>query len=631
MIPESFLQEIRARVPIVTVIAQRVRLMRRGRTFVGLCPFHNEKTPSFTVHPVPGSYHCFGCGAKGDVISFVRAQEGLPFIQAIQQLADQAGLVMPKTPIRNSLQHAGHVHTKMLYQALEHACAWFTQQLHTTPAARAYCQQRGLDEHTCALYRLGFAPTAGFMAMADKIKLPRHTWVQAGLAMPAQNTMPAINPSHTAHNAHNSHPVRTSDTPSTLYSRFRQRLIFPILDERQRVIGFGARALTPQQQPKYLNSPETELFLKGKILYRSCPAALTQPAQGLPTVVVEGYMDVIAVGPYYPAVAPLGTALTPDQLQLLWRQCPEPVLCFDGDRAGQQAMLKAAIMALGHLKPGYSLRIACLPLGHDPESFLTSSDQSYKAFATLIHQAIPLSAYLHNTLFASHSPSMQTPERQAAAQQQWQEWMQAIADPTVRQAYRAMAYGHNLNNKRFGRQKNHRTSALSTPMSTSIPTAPPTLATLHRTNLHERLMLVWVMRYPGLWDQAHEILAQVDFPVASPWHQVHIHLAELLNSHDPHTLKVEDTMAVGQSHMPDMWTHEMVAVGRHLPACDPWQANHPVPTLAQTFWQDLVHAYHEQKFARTEIQQLTDQLRAHMHDPEASQALWQRLQALTTA
>ncbi len=345
----EWLDELRARITLSGVIGRTLKLRRAGREWSACCPFHNEKTPSFTVSDEKGFYHCFGCGAHGDAIRWLTDQRGLAFMDAVQELAAQAGLEVPRPDPREAKraeQQAG------LHDVLAAAQEWFAGTLRGTEGAkaRAYLQQRGLDAHTIERFGFGYAPDGrGALARAlapfDEVLL-----VEAGLRIAAEDRDP--------------------------YDRFRDRLMLPIHDPRGRVIGFGGRILdhTRSDAPKYLNSPETPLFDKGRTLYNLHRAAAPARKAGR-IVVVEGYMDVIALAAagIEEVVAPMGTALTERQIELLWRQCDKPILCFDGDAAGRRAALRAAERVLPMLRPGCSLQFVALPAGMDPDDLVRSN------------------------------------------------------------------------------------------------------------------------------------------------------------------------------------------------------------------------------------------------------------------
>ena len=406
-IPAAFLDEIRARVGLATVVGRRVKLTRAGREMKGCCPFHNEKTPSFYVNEDKGFYHCFGCGEHGSVIDFVIKQEGLAFRDAVESLAAEAGLDMPlESP-------EGQQRAKVaagLHDVTGRAAAWFTEQLGSVggAAARGYLEKRGLSAETVRTFGLGLAPDGRKQLKGALSELGENRLVETGMLIA---------------------PEDGGDS----YDRFRGRLMFPIRDARGRVIAFGGRILG-DGQPKYLNSPDTPLFDKGRTLYnldRAGPVA----RKSARLLVVEGYMDVIALAQagIAEAVAPLGTALTEQQLQLLWRVVPEPILCFDGDTAGQRAGLRAALRALPLLEPGRSLRLATLPAGQDPDDLVRT--QGKAAFEQLLAQAEPLIDRLWRA--ETEGIDTTTPERRAGVRERLREHSQAIENPSVRSLYDA--------------------------------------------------------------------------------------------------------------------------------------------------------------------------------------------------
>ena len=342
----GFIDELRSRLSLSDLVGRRVKLVPKGGRLAGLCPFHNEKTPSFYVNDSEGFYHCFGCGANGDMISWLRETDGLDFIDAVRQLAEMAGLAMP---LRDSAADEASKQRKAAVDACEAAASFFSARLNadTGRAAAAYLAGRGLSAEVIRDFRLGYAPRTGLFAHLQQREIPADLIRAAGLA-------------------------GLSERDGSVYDYFRDRVMFPIEDARGRVIGFGARALG-EAQPKYLNSPESPSFVKKTVLY-GFGRARGAVRSGLPLLVVEGYMDVIAVtaSGVAGAVAPLGTALGEDQIRLLWKLSDEPVLCFDGDKAGQTAAGRAIERILPLLEPGRSVRLATLPEGRDPDDILRS-------------------------------------------------------------------------------------------------------------------------------------------------------------------------------------------------------------------------------------------------------------------
>ncbi|HEX2114693.1 MAG TPA: DNA primase [Alphaproteobacteria bacterium] len=410
--PPRFLDEIRARLSCSEVIGRRVRLVRKGREHSGLCPFHNEKTPSFTVNDDKGFFHCFGCGAHGDVIGFAMRIDNLTFPEAVERLAGEAGLEMPRQTVADRAR--AEVETT-LYDVVEAACAWFEAQLRSPPGRSGleYLRGRGLDDATIARFRLGYAPDARAALKAALLAkgFKESLLLQAGLI------------------------VRPEDGRDS-FDFFRGRVIFPIADRRGRIIAFGGRVMG-DGQPKYLNSRDTPLFDKGRTLYALDKArdGVRPPAGKAPAelIVAEGYMDVIALhaAGFNGAVAPLGTALTEAQIEALWKLAPEPIVCLDGDAAGQRAALRAADRALPMLKPGFSLRFAALLPGEDPDSLIRHHGPS--AVTDVLARARPLVDIIWEAETAGRP--IDTPERRAALAERLKQKVRVIADRTVQDQY----------------------------------------------------------------------------------------------------------------------------------------------------------------------------------------------------
>ena len=418
--PPSFLEEIRNRLPLSGIVNARVRMVRAGREFKGCCPFHNEKTPSFYVNDDKQFYHCFGCGAHGDVIGFVMRHDHLSFPEAVENLAAQAGLQVPRdTPIEREKFDA----EKRLYQLLDRATAWFEEQLFA-PVGRealAYLHGRGLSDEAIRRFRLGYAPNDG-QSLLRKLTgegFALEDIVSVGLAKKAEDR-------------------------NEFYSFFRNRVIFPVGDRRGRTVAFGARILG-EGEPKYLNSPDHALFHKGRLLY-GLSRARTALSQGQPIIVVEGYMDAIALveAGYSGAVAPLGTSLTDDQIQILWKLLPppesreasrdySPILCFDGDNAGLRAAARAVDHALPLLTPAQTLRIATITGAKDPDELIRKSGKS--AFDAVLKQAQPMIDVLWNLSLAGRQ--MQTPEERGAFAAALKRRVNQIKDDQLRELYRS--------------------------------------------------------------------------------------------------------------------------------------------------------------------------------------------------
>ncbi|MGA1187109.1 MAG: DNA primase [Candidatus Puniceispirillaceae bacterium] len=404
-VPPEFIEDLRQRVPLSDIIGRRVKLIRKGRRFSGLCPFHSEKTPSFSVVDDDGFYHCFGCGAHGDAISFLREIDGLDFMEAVERLADMAGLAMPKS---TQIDPAVTRQRKAAFDILEETTRFFEDRLRADEGrdAAQYIKQRGLDAATVKNFRLGYAPRSGLQAVLAGKGFSDDDMILAGV-------------------------LGKSDRDGRLYDYFRDRVMFPIENRQGKVIAFGARALG-DAQPKYLNSADSPTFSKKAVLY-GWVQAREAVRRKLPLVVVEGYMDVIAVqrSGIAAAVAPLGTALTPEQIALLWKLHDEPILCFDGDAAGQRAQLRALERILPLLEPGRSARLAMLPAGKDPDDVLGESGP--EGLRKILVNAQALVDVMWSTTAAQFDT--QQPETRAQFWQAVRGLVRSIGNNQVRGAY----------------------------------------------------------------------------------------------------------------------------------------------------------------------------------------------------
>lgn len=411
---QSFLDEIRDRVPISDVIQRHVTWDKKKTNsnrgdYWACCPIHGENTPSFHCEDKKGRYYCFGCGASGDHFRFLTEMEGASFPDSVERIAAMAGIAMPAPDPEAEKREEKR---KTLYEYMDMAASFFEEQLQLQggAAARAYVRDRGLNASTITKFRMGFAPNnrsavKEFLASkgASKEQIEATGMVVFGDDIPVS------------------------------YDRFRDRIMFPIEDQQGRVIAFGGRAMSSDVPAKYLNSPETELFHKGDILYNFKRARSVQAKQGGTMIAVEGYMDVIALDQagFQNAVAPLGTALTENQLAKLWRATDEPVLCFDGDGAGLRAAYRGLELALSEFKPGKSVRFALLPDGKDPDDLV--KEQGPKAFEEVINVAKSAAEMLWLRETSGHT--FDTPERRAKLEQTMREVTNQIADESVRRHY----------------------------------------------------------------------------------------------------------------------------------------------------------------------------------------------------
>ena len=404
---QKFIEELRSRVSVADVVAERVKLTRKGREYIGLCPFHNEKTPSFTVNEAKGFYHCFGCGAHGDIIKFEMEANNLPFMDALEKLSHKAGIPLPKFSREHSAEQEKR---QSLFEIMELAAAFYEKTLYLREGAKGldYFYRRGLDDELIKKFRLGYAPSGNALkAYLNSKGVSEHDMVELGLiAIP-------------------------EDRARSPHDFFRERVMIPIRDKQNRVIAFGGRIMG-DGQPKYLNSPETPVFNKRKMLY-NINFARDKGFAERNFIICEGYMDVIALDKYgfgY-AAAPMGTALTEDQITEAWKIVPEPILCFDGDNAGIKAALRSVDRALPILRAGYSLKFMFLPDKMDPDEFLKAKGRD--EFLKLMRQTTPLMQLLWDK--NTRNIPAQTPEQKALIEKNIMEEVSKIQDEKVRGYY----------------------------------------------------------------------------------------------------------------------------------------------------------------------------------------------------
>ena len=405
---QKFLDELRSRISIADVVGSKVKLTKRGREYLGLCPFHHEKTPSFTVNESKGFYHCFGCGAHGDIVKFEMDANGLPFMEAVKKLADKAGMQLPVWSKESQEQN---LKRKSLYEIMDIACAYFEKCLRMPVGAHGlayFKDKRALSEETIKKFRLGYAPNGnGLKALLASKGISEHDMAELGLiAVPEdKNRLP--------------------------HDFFRDRIMIPIIDKQGNVIAFGGRIMD-NSQPKYLNSPETPIFNKRRILYNMNHAR--EPAYGAKRLIIcEGYMDVIALDSFnfnY-AVAPLGTALTEEQIIEAWRVCNTPTLCFDGDGAGIKAAIRSIDRVLPILKAGYSVNYIFLKEKKDPDELLHSLGAPI--FEQYLQKAKPLVDILWHK--CKMNKDTDTPEQKALIEKETFEEVAKIKDEQIRSYY----------------------------------------------------------------------------------------------------------------------------------------------------------------------------------------------------
>jgi DNA primase len=487
-LPDGFLDELRARTPLAAIIGRRVKLSRSGRNWKGCCPFHNEKSPSFYVYE--DGYHCFGCGAHGDAVSFVMQSQGLQFREAVETLASEAGLEVPKAS-----PEAAQVEQRRtdLQQVMEIVASLYQHRLGQPEGAKAlaYLRGRGLSDETIASFGLGWSGEGrGQLAQV----LAKHD------VTPAQLLEVGL--------------LRESEDGRAPYELFFNRVMFPIRDRQGRIVSFGGRTLG-DGQPKYVNGPETPLFSKRRNLFALDRARLAS-RQGKAVVVVEGYMDAISLhqAGFTGAVAPLGTALTEEQLAELWKISPMPVLCFDGDRAGERAALRAAEVALPHLTAERSLKLARLPAGEDPDTLVRK--QGAAAFQRVLDEARPISLILYDLLAAGVGG---TPEQRAGLRARLEEAADKVEDRFLGDELR-----RELRNRYFEANKRPRPAAVRPPLARSgrggrmpafEPSVPITRTPPAPQSAHDekgRTMIAILLNHPQLLHEVEEALGMLELP-----------------------------------------------------------------------------------------------------------------------
>ncbi len=500
--PPDILDEIRARLPVSAVVGRRVRLKKAGREWKGLSPFQAEKTPSFYVNDQKGFYHCFSSGKHGDIFTFVMETEGLSFPEAVERLAGEAGVMLPApTP---KAQEAVR-RQRDLYEVVEMAARWFEAQLQTArgKTARDYLTGRGILPKTQSEFRMGFAPDerTGLVTHLRAQGITDAQLVGAGLAIQPDDGRP-------------------------VYDRFRGRLIIPIQDLKGKVVAFGGRALSADAQPKYLNSPETDLFEKGKLVFNG-HRARAAAHQAKSVIVVEGYLDAIAVSQagLKAVVATLGTAFTEDQIATMWRFASEPVICFDGDKAGRAAAFRAIDRIVPALKTGYTFRFAFLPAGQDPDDLIRASGLS--AFETVVDGAQAFWDVLWGR--EVETARLDTADGQAVFEKRIKELVASIPDENLRRSYESVSRAQlkdflwSLNRSNAAAKRRAPAAGVAVPLSADL-----TGGETGRFLGLERIFLGMCIHYPALLDERRESIAQLRFRGVAESTTYHDLVGELL-------------------------------------------------------------------------------------------------------
>ena len=493
-ISPRFMDELRTRLTLSDIIGRKVRLTRAGREFKGCCPFHNEKTPSFYVNDDKQFYHCFGCGAHGDAIGFAMQHDNLSFIEALETLASEAGMEVPK----QSPQEVKRAkEEKNLYTLMEEATKWMESQLRDTANIEAYryITDRGNSEEALRAFRVGYAPADG-QAVRKAMQALGYTdeqMIEVGV-------------------------LRTGKNGKSPYAFFRERIIFPVPDRRGRVVAFGGRILPDHLRPpdrgdykpaKYMNSSETPLFHKGRMLYGE-PRARQAAIDGQELIVVEGYVDVMACvkAGYSGAMAPLGTALTEDQIMVLWKMMPNerkvPILCFDGDNAGRRAAARACERLLPLLKPNHSARFAFLPDGQDPDTLVNT--QGKEALESILNSAIPLVEFIW--MYNTAGKNFDTPEERAGLSKTLDDEVRRISDREVQHYYK-QALREKVSKAFAGKSQSNwspRGKSSFTPWKKKVepPVAQMRRPSFSRKHLLEQVLIASILNHPQTYAQVEE-------------------------------------------------------------------------------------------------------------------------------
>jgi DNA primase len=493
-ISPQFLDELRNRISISEIVGRRVKLIRAGREFKGCCPFHNEKTPSFYVNDQKQFYHCFGCGAHGDILKFTMEQGNLGFRDAVEMLAGQAGMQVPAEDPR---QVEKAQKAKSLHEMMAQAARWYAAQL-TRPEnsdVQGYLSGRGISQETIAYFQIGYAPdsAAELIRYLEEQGYTLKDMGEAGL-------------------------IRKSAKNNEPYPFFRDRVMFPVLDRRGRIVAFGGRTLPDHIRPpnpnssftppKYLNSSDTVLFDKGRMLYGEDKARLAA-RDGKPVIVTEGYMDVIAchAAGLTGAVAPMGTAMTEAQIQSLWMMIPaeykEPILCFDGDNAGRKAAERACERILPLLKAGHTIRLAFMPAGEDPDSLIKSGGVA--KINAVLKAAMPLVDYLW--YIKTVGRDVTTPESRASVIKSLKDEIARIEDRDVQIHYKSLI-DQRISDQFFGhynqRGKNSKTGGKFDKSALRPSLVRPAIPNFN--DLYEKILIAVLINHPAIFDYVEELL-----------------------------------------------------------------------------------------------------------------------------
>lgn len=561
------LDEIRNRLRLSDLIGRSTKIFRKGKTVKALCPFHHEKTPSFGIDDAKGVYHCFGCGAGGDHFKFLQEIQNLNFVESVQVLANELSIKLPeKEGFQPSSQNDA------IFKVLEEACAWYQEQLkkNVGEAARTYLDNRQITQNSVELFRLGFAPSQGLLAHLKSKNFKQEDILSAGLCLKAEKD-------------------------GHVYDRFRNRLMFPIINHKNQVIAFGGRILE-KGEPKYLNSPETPVFQKRYVLYGMQQARKYLKEKA---IVVEGYIDVIRLHqdglPF--AVAPLGTALGIEHLQQIWRYAPCPIIAFDGDAAGEKAAFHAIEKSLPFLSPTQSLKFLFLPKGEDPDSYVKNFGKA--AFEKLLRAIQPIYALLWQDVTKNFSLNNLTPEEFLQIKELLKAHLQHIQNVELRKAY-FKQFDVLLN----GIEK--REPAAFQKKKIALPQQ-------HNITL-EKILLVTLLNHHYLWEDVSELLMGIEFkdPVVN---SDRLRLIEYFSEgyHNKNINKAMPAELMNLQKFADERFYSRV----------PFAKIGYSQELAKSGWMDVYNKLHNQQFLYSDQQQQAEHLKS---DFTASN--WQRLKAI---
>ncbi|MCX7338780.1 MAG: DNA primase [Alphaproteobacteria bacterium] len=599
-----YLDQIKARLTLSEIVGQDRRLSRKGHEYIGLCPFHEEKTPSFKVNDQKGYYHCFGCGAHGDAFSYVMHRSNMQFMEAVKELADKTGVSLPDRSQQSYKEK--NPRNQDLYALLEEACSWFQHVLTTSVGedARDYLRHRGFIPDTVRQFRLGFASSQhnnSLYGLLVKKGFSKDLILSSGLI------------------------IVPEDQKREPYDRFRDRLMFPILDAKGRVIAFGGRLLR-EGQPKYLNSSDSELFHKGQVLY-GYSFAQNHVSKDHPYLLVEGYCDVIALhqAGFKTAIAPLGTAVTAEQLHLLWRRSPEPILCFDGDEAGTRASFRTAQRALPFLATMRTLNFCFLPKGEDPDSLLRQG--SPQLFRDILQKKIPLAEVLWKSHIENGAVVINaTPEQKATLKKQLAETVAQITDNDIRYFYQTdfnerfrnlwyKSYTRADQPRKFqsGKFKDFRSKESESDSSQGNDFIKDGLL-YKKSDLAQKILLAILVNHPTLVSEVAEQLAALEFNHGE-WQKLKVFLLEYADDAND---SFEDCLA----------QHGLLGIldnifDRNLYNHAPYAAKQTDPRIALEGWLDIWDQTVHRARLKEDLESTYQDVKTSFNDKD-----WQRLKAL---